>query len=293
MQTVLVWLCTCFIVRALRFTCLCHTWRNFPFEGRMLCKLRVTMQGQSHEGARRNSHARKAMHDFGNVAVDLSIAQNRFRDLNGEYRSTERILHHLRQEERALNVELQQLAVESTRCEWCATPESMTYNGRSQCYHMQQSKLLYSIVCANQYVLFCLVMLAARRVLQDAEKVHAKVFSKDLKEDECELKQTRQAVAQQRRRRHSLVSAAVEVGDRLDCELAQQVQGIKSVTAEWKELKGLVAKASETLEGCRVRRVQAEQDHKEHVNFGGARYLSLQNCFETAHVALLLTQINL
>lgn len=79
------------------------------------------MQGQSHESALSNSHARKAMNDFGNVAVDLAIAQERLKDLTGEYLSTERILHMLHRQERAINVQLQELEVEPTRCDWCAT----------------------------------------------------------------------------------------------------------------------------------------------------------------------------
>lgn len=122
----------------------------------------------------------------------------------------------------------------------------------------------------------CRYVDTARRFLRDAETVHSKVFSTNVREDECELKKTRRAVAQQRRRRRSLVSAAVENGDKLGCELAQQVQAIKSVTTEWKEMKDLVSKASEALEVCRVRRAQAEQDHKDHFKFGCVGYPNLQ-----------------
>lgn len=116
-----------------------------------------------------------------------------------------------------------------------------------------------------------------RRFLKDAKAVHAKIYSTDSNADKVELVQTRRAVAKQGKRWRSLISDAVRNADFLDGELTEQIKGIMLVTAEWKEMKKMVTTAAEVLEQCRVRRVQAEQDHRDHFKFGSAGYLTYES----------------
>lgn len=108
----------------------------------------------------------------------------------------------------------------------------------------------------------------ACRILQHAHALRAKIFSPDEQADACELQQTHRAVAHEHRQWRALVSGAVESTGKLDAKLAQQIRAIMVITAEWKDMKALVSKAAETLEQCRLERVQAEQDHADHFQFG-------------------------
>eukprot|EP00892_Ulva_mutabilis_P008041 jgi/Ulvmu1/5609/UM023_0146.1 len=187
------------------------------------CKLGKLIEGESCRSARSNSQARTAMNCFGDVSLQLAIAQRRLKTLISEHMNTNATLDQLVREQRSLQVQLKQLQAEATSSNW---------------------------------------------FLQDTKALYTKIFSADTQVDEIKLQQTHRAIAQQRMKRHCVVSGALVAADKLDKELAQQIQTIKVVATEWNEMKLQVSNAAETLERYRVRRVQAEQDHTDHFRFG-------------------------
>lgn len=77
------------------------------------------IQGQSLGAARTSSNSRKAMKDFGDVALHLALSRKSLQSSNREKLNTKRVLHLLLREESALRMQLQQLEAESTTCNWC------------------------------------------------------------------------------------------------------------------------------------------------------------------------------
>lgn len=81
----------------------------------------MTIHEESHRAARGNSLSHEAMDDFGEVSLDLAIAQKRIQSLKSEYLNIDKSINKLQQEDLALRAQLKQLETESASCNWCAT----------------------------------------------------------------------------------------------------------------------------------------------------------------------------